>query len=169
MRKVLHSIVVSLSHTRIYKERVDMVRRLLLAVSHPYSTFFNLIRHPQLLTEHTSGWFAVLLGYSILSRHLKVSDTVFVTLSAALPYQVWSVLFITIGIFQLVSAVILSTPHKGFATLASFVMWLFLTILFYLGPEAPGVAMIFPVMTISCGLSYLSIIKDSSEIEALLG
>jgi len=82
-----------------------------------------------------------------------------------MPSLVWGCILLVAGLLQLVSAVILSAPHKGFATLASFVMWLFLTILFYLGPEAPGVAMIFPVMTISCGLSYLSIIKNASETE----
>lgn len=140
-----------------------MARRLLHSLTHPYSTFFNLITHPQLLTEHSSGWLAILLGWSLM--HRSRNDELLAVLSAVVPAQVWAAGMIATGVAQLVSVVVMVSPHKGFATLAAFILWLFMTILMFFGDNTPRLAIVFPIFTISCALSYLSLSKDSTHTQ----
>lgn len=112
----------------------------------PFVIMKGLLKYPQILSEHTSGWLLISFGWRVGK------------LAAILPYpggRVFAAFMVGIGAFQLVS-VIFAGRHRGLATGAAFTVWLFLAC--FVTPYHESVAAgAYPVMCVTCALSYLSI------------
>jgi hypothetical protein len=121
----------------------------------PYKVLLGLIKYPQVLTEHTSGWLLVAIGWRIWT---------FVNAYGYSPMaypggRVFSVLMIGIGLFQITSIIVARGQIRGLATGAAFFIWLFLTCLFT--PSHPSIiAVAYPVLSAACAISYLSIQRE---------
>ena len=112
----------------------------------PVLVMKGLLRYPQILSEHTSGWLLIGFGW----RAGNLADV--------LPYpggRIFATFMVGIGAFQLAS-VIFSGRLRGLATGAAFAVWLFLAC--FVTPYHSSVAAVaYPIMCVSCALSYLSI------------
>lgn len=112
----------------------------------PYLVFRGLLKYPQILSEHTSAWLLIGFGWRVGN------------MADLLPYpggRVLAMFMMGIGAFQLAS-VIFQGRLRGLATGAAFTVWLFLSC--FVSPYHSSVAAAaYPVMCVSCALSYLSI------------
>lgn len=120
-----------------------IVRSLILF---PVLVMRGLLKYPQILSEHTSGWLLMGFGWRVWN------------LADVLPYpggRVFGAFMVGIGAFQLAS-VIFAGRLRGLATGAAFTVWLFLAC--FVTPYHTSVAAAaYPIMCVSCALSHLSI------------
>ena len=123
---------------------MERIVRALLCL--PVVVLAGLLKYPQTLMEHTSGWLLIVFGWRIG------------TLADVLPYpggRVFAACMVGTGALQLLFA-IRQTRFRWLPTGAAFMVWLFLSCV--VTPYHFSVAAAaYPVMCVSCALSYLSI------------
>lgn len=129
----------------------------------PYRILLQIIQTPQRLNEHVGGWLLIVIGvrlFWIFQFHGAVapgSVEMAHVLEAIFPVFWWSLIFVFVGTWKIVAAVVTPPDRRSKIPLVGAVVWLFFSLLFFLDDAAsPMLASVFPILCISSTLSYWS-------------
>lgn len=142
------------------------MKRLLIL---PLRVYKLVVRDSQTLAEYGSGLVSIMIGLRLMMIFYEIppfhtaSHEVDKILGAMLPTMFWSSSLVIVGIYQSISAAFLQQSHRKNGSMLAWVLWVFMSILFFYEPEIPLIGAVFPVMAVVSGVSYLALNIEEDE------
>lgn len=127
--------------------------RLYSPILWPYKVALGIVKYPQMLAEHMSGWTLAAIGMVICLHSPTLSGMVF------------GIMMISVGACQCFTTTFWFRRWKihGFCTALAFAVWSFLGIFTLLTGGSPVISAICPAMVGGCALAFWSMNRLPSE------